>query len=390
MSIANSYTKVLLVSYFFIFFAPHIVKSQEVKGYEFVRDYPLFLEQLKDGLSYPYAWENNTTLSFDAWKSRGRAAVIEAIQKPPSAAVDYHSIVLSTQQRQGYEARKIEFNLTEYSRVPAYLLVPDGEGPFPAVVLLHDHGAHFSIGKEKMVRPFDVDSVVLDDAHKWAELCYGGQFVGDELAANGYVVLVVDALFWGERGRKEGVRYESQQAVAAVFEMLGCSWSGFITQEDIYTVDFVSTLPQVDTERIACMGFSMGGYRAWMLAALSDKIKAGASVCWMTTTEYQLSSQLNKGKGDSNYANILPGIRRFMDYPHIASLAAPKPMLFFNGKRDKLFPIPAVESAYATMRNVWRDCSADDMLITHLWETDHVCNPEMQSQIISFFDYWLK
>lgn len=386
----NSPVKVLLVFFFITFFAIPTTKGQEVTGYEFVRDYPIFLEQLKEELTYPYSWENNQTLSFEAWRSRGRAAVIEAMQALPPAAATYQPISLATEQRIGYEAQKIEFNLTSYSRVPAYLLVPQGDGPFPAVVLLHDHGAHFSIGKEKMVRPFGVDSLVMADAQRWADLCYGGQFVGDELAANGYVVLVIDALLWGERGRKEGVRYESQQAIAAVFEMLGCSWSGFITQEDIYSVDFLATLPQVDAEKIACMGFSMGAYRAWMLAALSDKVKAGASICWMTTTEYQLSAQYSKGKGDSNYANILPGIRRLLDYPHIASLAAPKPLLFFNGTNDKLFPVPAVESAYDAMRNVWRDNSADERLVTRLWETGHVCNPEMQAQVISFFDYWLK
>ena len=67
-----------------------------------------------------------------------------------------------------------EVNLTGYSRVNAYMLVPDGEGPFPAVVLLHDHGGHYTIGKEKMIRPFGVSPEVLADADAWAKQCYGG------------------------------------------------------------------------------------------------------------------------------------------------------------------------------------------------------------------------
>ena len=241
-----------------------------------------------------------------------------------------------------------------------------------------------------MGRPFGVGYLVLADANEWIERWYGGHSVGDYLASQGYVVLSIDALFWGERGRKEGVRYESQQAISCVFDMLGRSWSAFVSYEDMYSAEFLSTLPQVNPAEIGCMGFSMGGYRSWMLAALTDRVKAGVAICWMTTTDAQLSPQYGRGKGDSNYANVLPGLRRYMDYPHIASIAAPKPMLFFNGRTDKLFPVPAVESAYNTLQQVWQRQGADDNLVTKLWDEPHVCNRQMQSEIKDFFDTHLK
>ena len=49
---------------------------------------------------------------------------------------------------------------------------------------------------------------------------YDDQYVGDYLASKGYVVISIDALFWGERGRKEGVRYESQQAFTNIFKQM--------------------------------------------------------------------------------------------------------------------------------------------------------------------------
>lgn len=125
-------------------------------------------------------------------------------------------------------------------------------------------------------------------------------------------------------------------AVAGNFMMLGRSWSAFMNYEDMYTTDFLATLPEVDSKRIGCMGFSMGAYRAWMLSALSDKVKAGAAVCWMVTTDCQFSWEYGKERG--GFANMLPGIRRYLDYPHIASIACPKPMFFLNGEHDKLFP----------------------------------------------------
>lgn len=358
---------------------------QVLPAYGLEKDLPLFLDQLKQELTYPMAWGNSPQADFAKWRLEARDIVWEAMLTPPPAAQQYDMEVAAIEQRQGYQARKINFNLSGYSRVPAYLLVPDGKGPFPAVVLLHDHGAHFSIGKEKMIRPFGVDSLVMADADQWAHQCYANQYVGDYLAANGYVVISMDALFWGERGRKEGVRYDKQQAVACAFEMLGRSWSGFISYEDVYTTDFLATLKEVNPQRIGCMGFSMGGYRSWMLATLSDRIKAGAAVCWMTTTDVQLSREYGGGKGDSNYANVLPGLRRYLDYPHIASIACPKAMLFFNGKKDKLFPIPAVEDAYAQLHNVWRSQSAEGKLVTKLWDLPHTCNKEMQREILDFF-----
>ena len=171
-------------------------------GYEVQNDMPLFYEQLKKSLTYPMAWGNAPEKDFGKWREQAREKLLECIQPAPPVA-PYDMKVIATEKRKGYEAQKIVFNVSEYSRVPAYLLVPEGKGPFPAVLLLHDHGAHFTIGKEKMVRPFGVSEIVMKDADNWAVGCYDGQYVGDYLAENGYVVLALDALFWGERGRKE-------------------------------------------------------------------------------------------------------------------------------------------------------------------------------------------
>ena len=129
----------------------------------------------------------------------------------------------------GIQWKKFCFNVSKYSRVPAYLLVPEGEGTISCSVITSRPWGPFSrIGKEKMVRPFGVEASVTANADDWAERCYDKQYVGDYLASHGYVVLAVDALFWGERGRKEGVRYDSQQALAANMLQMGMSWGALI------------------------------------------------------------------------------------------------------------------------------------------------------------------
>lgn len=359
-------------------------------AYEVTGNMPVFYQQMKQQLTYPLAWGKAEEKDFAKWKAQARHVLAECMQNLQPAPKAYAMEVTDREQRDGYEARKIRFNLFEWSRVPAYLLVPEGKGPFPAIVLLHDHGAHFSIGKEKMVRPFHVAPEVMEDADQWASQCYDGQYVGDYLARHGYVVLAVDALFWGERGRKEGTSYDAQQALASNFLQMGASWGAFINVDDMRSAEFLASLPFVDKERVGSLGFSMGAYRSWMLAALTDVVRTSASICWMNTTEHLMTLTNNQNKGGSAYAMLIPALRRYLDYPHVASIACPKPTLFFNGTQDKLFPIEGVRDAYREMEAVWKSQGASDHLVTKLWDEKHFFNKEMQKETLEFFDRWLK
>lgn len=359
-------------------------------AYEVTGNMPVFYRQMKQQLTFPLAWGTAEETDFDAWKVRARNRLMECMENISPAPEAYDLEVTDRERRDGYEARKIVFNLSGWCRVPAYLLVPDGQGPFPAIVLLHDHGAHFSIGKEKMVRPFHVAPEVMKDADQWVDRYYDGQYTGDYLARHGYVVLAVDALLWGERGRKEGVSYDVQQALASNFLQMGTSWGAFIHMDDVRSAEFLASLPFVDKERVGCLGFSMGAYRSWMLGALTDAVRASASVCWMNTTEYLMTPTNNQNKGGSAYAMLVPGLRRYLDYPHVASIACPKPTLLFNGTSDKLFPVEGVNDAYREMESVWKSQGASDRLVTRLWDETHFFNREMQQAVLAFFDRWLK
>ena len=352
-------------------------------------DMPLFYQQLKAELTWPWSWQSKQCdMSFKKWRKKAREEVFKTMRMAPPAPESYDYEVVDRERRDGYEALKIRFSINKWERVLAYLLVPDkrkAEGS-PALLMLHDHGAHFSIGKEKMVRPFGVDSLVMADAEDWAQRCYDGRYVGDEMARAGYVVLSTDALFWGDRGRKEGVRYDSQQVLSANLLQMGTSWGAWITWDDIRSAEFLARLPMVDKEKIGCMGFSMGAYRSWMAAALCDVIKASVSVCWMNDTEHLMSLTNNQNKGGSAYSMLVPGIRNLMDYADVAALACPRPALFFNGSRDKLFPVEGVENAYGKMREVWQQQKAGGNLVTKIWDEKHFFNRQMQQEAKAFLD----
>ena len=376
-------------------------KLQKREKYEWQGEIPTYVETLKKELTYPMAWGNSPIKNFKKWKKAARAKVFECMMTPPKAAAAWDMEVLGEEQRDGYKAQKIAFNINAYSRITAYLLIPDGKGPFPTVNALHDHGAHLFIGKEKMIRPFftpeEQDAPakqalcqeILDDADAWARQLYDSQYVGDYLAKHGYVVLSIDAPMWGERGRKEGVDRNKYDLIAGNMMMLGRDLSAFMTYDDISSTEFLASLPMVDAKRIGCVGCSMGAYRSWMLSALSDRIKAGASICWMITTDAQLTRRFGR-KENGGFANCIPGLRQYLDYPHIASLACPKPMLFINGTKDKLFPVPGVKDAFAEMHKVWKSQGADNLLDTELWEIPHSCGLKAQEKILEFLDRNLK
>ena len=393
-------------------------RAQQRERYEFRRNLPVYADSLLKDLTYPMAWGNSPIKDFKEWKQVARQKVFDCMLAPPPSPMEngelrmenydyskggntaeqgnhnsqfsiFHSQLIAEEQRDGYKARKLDIRLSRYYSVPAYVLIPDGKGPFPAVNLLHDHGAHLFIGKEKMIRPLACeDSTVIRDAEEWSAN-YGNQFFGDYLAQHGYVVFSADAPMWGERGQQEGPRRDKYDMIAGNMMMYGIDLSAYMTYDDLSGTEFLASMPEVDSSRIGCAGWSMGAYRAWMLAALSPHIKAAVAICWLTTTDDQLSLKYDRTE-NGGFANCLPGLRRWLDYPHIASLACPNAMLFINGSQDKLFHVAGVEKAFSIMHDVWQSQGANDKLETELWDMSHACPIKAQERTLQFLDKHLK
>ena len=381
--------KHLLLILFTLHCSLFTASAQKRDRYEFKRNLPVYADSLIADFDYPLAWGNSDIRDFDEWKKAARQKVFDCMLMPPPAPTNgFEAKVLYEEQRDGYKARKIEIRLSRYYTVPAYVLIPDGKGPFPAVNCLHDHGAHLFIGKEKMIRPLACeDSTVIRDAEDWLK-GYEGQFFGDYLAKNGYVVFSADAPMWGERGQMEGANRDRYDMIAGNMMMYGIDLSAWMTYDDIAGTEYLAQMPEVDASRIGCTGWSMGAYRAWMLSALSDRIKAGTAVCWMVTTDEQMSFKYSRTE-NGGFANCFPGLRRWLDYPHVASIACPKPMFFINGSQDKLFPVAGVEKAFRTMHETWESQGAGDRIVTELWDMPHSCPKKAQERVLQFFRKYL-
>ena len=337
--------------------------TQEINASD--RCLPTFYEALKARMTFSLGWKDGSDPA--AWKKAGLAKARELmIQNEDNTPFDM--VVIDTEKRDGYTAQKVVFNISKESRVLAYLLVPKGKKnqKFPAALMLHDHGSNFRIGKEKMVKPFgktDLDKERLKLTQDWAKTYFSEQFPGDELAKRGYVVLSFDALGWGDRSVK-GFNTNSQQSLASNLFNMGTSFAGIIAQEDCRAAKFLASLPEVDSSKVACIGFSMGGFRAWQLAAISDDIAAGISVCWIGTMKDHIVIDDGQLKGNSAFSMLHPTIAKYLDYPDVAGLAAPKPMYFVSGDKDGVNPVEGTNNAYEKMRKIWKANGADDKLVT--------------------------
>ncbi len=149
---------------------------------------------------------------------------------------------------------------------------------------------------------------------------------------------------------------------------------------------YLASLPEVDKGRVAAIGFSMGAFRAWQVAALTDAVTAGVAVNWMATLDGLMVPGNNQLKGQSAFNMLHPGMFRWFDYPDAAAIAAPKPMLFYAGETDPLFPVASVRQAFASMERVWADAGAPDRFAAKVWPNAHIFRAEEQAEAFDWLD----
>ena len=349
---------------------------------------PAFYGALADELTFPLAWGTSPIRHFRDLAAGRPARWSRKRSASRSTTTAFEPELLDERDGGGYLQRTLTFNVTRHSRVRAVDAGAATARGRSRPCCCCTTTARSSTSARRSWSDPGTTTTRLASAQAWSDRFFGGRFVGDDLVARGYAVLAVDALGWGDRS---GLTYEAQQALASNLFNLGSSLSGLMAAEDARAAAFLATLPEVDRRRIAAVGFSMGGYRAWQVSALSRHIAAAASICWMTTLKDMMVPGNNTLRGQSAYWMLHPGLSRHLDIPDVASIAAPKPALFFNGELDTLFPVAGVTGAYDKMRAVWGSQRASDRLHTRLWpELGHVFVPEMQQEVYGWLDRWLR
>jgi len=340
-----------------------------------------------------------------AWQSRARDKVLGHLFYRPEPVRADAQVVRRT-DRGDYTEEYLTFQTTPDLRVPAYVLIPKkARLPAPGLVVLHDHGGVYLWGKEK----------VIENApeHPWLTRfkgqSYGGRSIAAEVARRGYVAIVIDMFYWGERRmildadpssyrerpidmRDEEVRAFNQRAssneslVARSLFTAGITWPGILLWDDIRTVDYLASRPEVDAKRLGCVGLSVGGYRSFMLAALEPRIKAAVAVGWMTSLASQIREQVIHSIGLTFH---VIGLYRYLDLPDLSAAIAPRALLVINGSQDRLFNLAGVRAAFDKIGRCYAKAGVPDRQRCRLYDAPHEFNLQMQAEAWEWLEKWL-
>lgn len=361
--------------------------------------YP-FLQAQADRSTMPLSFLNPRYTDVERWKREGRAKVLELLHySPPRCAP--RPEVLERVDCGDHVREKVTFSTTPDVRVPAYVLIPkSGPARHPAVLLLHDHGAFFVWGKEKLI--------ALPDEHPaltaFKQQSYGGRSVGDELVKRGYVVMAIDMLYWGERRMRlpgdppewqdrekmseEQVRAFNQRSSSntwlignGLFEA-GVTWAGVMLTDDLRSVDYLCSRPDVDPERVGCCGLSVGGFRSAHLAGLHPRIKAAVVVGWMCSYPTMLRKHLTS----IGFWATEPGLQQYLDLPDVAAMNVPGSLMVIMGTKDALFPLAGIQAAYDKIAATYRKAGVPTHFRGLLYDGPHEFNVQMQEKAFEWLD----
>ncbi len=362
------------------------------------------IEALAPPAEYPLSFLQPRFRNVEVWRREARAAVLAALGPAP-APVAPQAETLARFEERGVVFEKLLFSTAPGVRVPAYLLRrKDLTKPAPAVVDLHSHGGMFLFGKEKVIDFGDNHPAM----HEYHAVNYGGRPTATELARRGYVVITIDAFPFGERRyvapgelpagwdraklSMDDVRRLNAQcrakepAIVKTLAYAGLTWPGVTAWDDIRTVDYLCTRPEVDAKRIGCVGVSFGGWRSLFLGSLDDRIRACCIAGFMSTVRPMMRAHMDT----HSFVHFVPGLHLHMDLPDVAGLRAGRPLMVLQCRNDALFPPEGMQASVDKLAAIYAKAGAKNLFAARFYDGPHRFDVPMQEDAFAWLDRWLK
>ncbi len=374
------------------------------KGSPLGNQYP-FLKKMQEEAPQSMAFLKTRLKDLEMWKAEARGKIFELLLYRPQPC-DPQARILEQVDKGDYIREYLRFHTTPGIEVPAYFLYPKrAKFPVPAVVALHDHGGFYYFGKEKIVEVEGENPVVTNYRKEY----YAGSSFPVTLARHGYAVIVIDMFYFGERRLildsdvEEGInswsKVEGAEAIGKIngrngqlecwvdgnVQHVGITWAGVLCWDDIRTIDYLATRPEVDINRIACAGLSVGGWRTNFLAGLDPRIKAACIAGWMTSfhqiVPWYVSYTIPAGN--------VPGLFKYLDYPDVGSLLMPGALLVVHGLQDTLFPPEGVKAAFRNLAQCYEAIGKAERFKTYTFDGPHSFPARAQQLMLEWFDRWV-
>src|SRR5262249_42953449 len=272
--------------------------------------------------------------------------------------------ITDTVETKQYVRKKLTFAAEKGDRVPAHLLIPVGiKGKVPAVLCLHQT---VKIGKDEPAGLGDRENL------RYAV----------HLAERGYVTLAPDYPSFGEYGydfKKSDYQSGSMKAI----------WN------NLRAVDLLCSLPEVDAERIGCIGHSLGGHNTMFTAVFDSRIKASVSNAGFTSFPKYYKGNL-KGWTSDRYMPLIASRYESkpekvpFDFTEVVAAIAPRAFLASSPLHDDNFEVSGVRDVIAAAQPVYDLLKAKDKLQANYPDCKHDFPEESRKVAYEFLDRSLK
>ncbi|MCC7376477.1 MAG: acetylxylan esterase [Verrucomicrobiales bacterium] len=231
--------------------------------------------------------------------------------------------ITGTLDRPGFRIEKVVFQSRPGLYVTGNFYVPkDTRLPAPTILYLCGHSAHVNGAKTQY-----------QDRTVW-------------YASHGYCVLSLDTLEFGE---VPGIHHGTHNLGMWSWLSLGYTPAGTEVWSAMRALDWLGTRREVATDKIGVTGISGGGAMTWYLAALDERVAVAAPSCSTYTFGSQAEHWLARGQCDCIYYHNAKG----WDFPVVAALIAPRPLLITSGQRDTIFPPDGYHEVYRRGKRVY-------------------------------------
>ena len=300
------------------------------------------------------------------WQAARRQALYDLLGELPDRQRPVGARTIGEEVREAYVLEALLLDLNGSEPVPAYFVRPrQAPGRLPVVLYHHAHGGDYALGK---------DELLLGRRELQAPP------YAQALTAQGYAVLALDAWAFGERrGRSESELFKQLLWQGQVL------W-GVMVYDSLRALDYLATRGDVDLDRLATLGLSMGSTMAWWLAALDERVRVCVDLCCLTDFQALLEMRGLDGHGLYYY---VPGLLKHFSTAEINALIAPRPHLSLAGNFDRLTPPAGLDRVDLALRQVYAEMGAPEAWQLRRYDSGHFETAAMRAEVIAFLARWL-